>query len=105
MDGMGAAAAGVPEFPDSIGHIAATEKGRLYLLHVPGVISSSLTDQEIADVLNLILDRWGEGAASYFREDEVQTLRAKPVANVVEYRRALVEELRQQGIRLAEYPW
>lgn len=104
MNGQGTVSGGIPAFPDSIEHIAGLDDGRTYMVHVPGVISNNLTDAEIADVLNYILDQWGDGE-NHFSPAEVTRRRAERIGDVVVYRRSLVRQLRAAGTELAEYPW
>ncbi|MEO9779444.1 MAG: cytochrome c [Sedimentitalea sp.] len=104
QDGEGAIEGGIPAFQDSVGHIAGTEIGRTYIMHVPGVISTNMTDADVAGVLNYILDKWGEGGEE-FTAEEVTRRRALPVADVVSYRRHVVDELNNKGVQIAEYPW
>ncbi|MBU3028734.1 c-type cytochrome [Paracoccus marinaquae] len=105
MAGLGTIEGGIPPFPDSVGHIATTETGRTYLLHVPGVISTDMSDADLAEVLNFILDAWGGGEGAPFTADEVTRRRAMPIGDVVIYRRQVVDELRAAGTEIAEYPW
>ncbi|WP_353475831.1 cytochrome c (plasmid) [Salipiger sp. H15] len=104
MDGQGSLPGGIPAFPDSVGHIANTDEGRTYIMHVPGVLGASLTDAEIAEVVNYILETWSDGAPR-FDEAEVTRRRAIPVPDVVRKRREIVAELAEQGIPLSTYPW
>ncbi|WP_321364830.1 hypothetical protein [uncultured Celeribacter sp.] len=109
FEGLGTTEGDIPAFPDSVGYIAGTELGRTYMMHVPGVVGASLNDREIAEVMNYVLDVWGEtesGApAATFTEDEVTRRRAEPVPDVVAYRRLVVDELSSMGVTVAEYPW
>lgn len=104
QDGEGAIEGGIPAFQDSVGHIAGTEMGRTYILHVPGVISTNMSDADVAGVLNYILDKWGEGGTD-FTAQEVTQRRALPVADVVAFRRLVVDDLNRTGVQIAEYPW
>lgn len=104
FDGMGSKVGGVPAFPGSIGALARSGDGRTYLLHVPGVVNSSLTNAEIAQVMNFILDRWSEGAPK-FDTAEVDRRRATPVPDIVAMRREIGTELQREGVFLAQYPW
>ncbi|MFV0292248.1 MAG: c-type cytochrome [Paracoccus sp. (in: a-proteobacteria)] len=104
MTGMGTLEGGIPPFPDSVQKIANSENGRTYLLHVPGVVDNDMTDAEVADVLNYILDQWGDGEG-HFTETEVSVRRAVEIGDVVVYRRQLVTELGATGIVIADYPW
>ena len=106
MTGEGSRTGGIPAFPGSVGHIASVDAGRTYMMHVPGVVSAGLSDAQIAEVMNYILAEWSEGADfTPFDAAEVTRRRAEPVANVVEYRRVVVDELAAQGIEVAYYPW
>ncbi|PTQ70160.1 hypothetical protein [Celeribacter persicus] len=109
FEGGGTPEGGIPAFPNSVGYIAGTEMGRTYMMHVPGVVGASLNDREIAEVMNYVLDVWGETDSSeapvYFTEEEVTRRRAEEVPDVVAYRRLAVDELTEMGITVAEYPW
>ncbi|WP_224701172.1 c-type cytochrome [Devosia aquimaris] len=108
-DGTGMPASGIPDFVGKVGVFAAVPEGRAYLLHVPGVIGSSLSDAQIADVLNYIMDTWaGESLpADYvpFDAAEVRDLRLQDIGNAVKYRRVVVEKLEAMGLSAADYPW
>jgi len=79
----------------------------MYLVHVPGVVSSGLSSEEIANVLNYILAIWGDpkGRIPSFTAREVANLRSQPVNDVVALRRHIVSRLRASGVTTADYPW
>ncbi|WP_149139489.1 c-type cytochrome [Gemmobacter caeruleus] len=104
MQGLGTVEGGIPGFPNSVGPIVSIESGRDYVMHVPGVVANNMTDAQIAEVMNYILDQWSDGSG-HFTEAEVTRRRAAPIGDVVRYRRVVVEELRRAGIEIAEYPW
>ncbi|MEO8683581.1 MAG: hypothetical protein ABI414_01940 [Devosia sp.] len=108
-DGSGMPAAGIPDFVGKVGVFAALPEGRAYLLHVPGVIGSSLTDAQIADVLNYIMETWAGPSlpTDYmpFDATEVAALRQQNIGNAVKYRRVIVEKLEAMGLSAADYPW
>lgn len=104
MKGLGTVEGGIPAFPGSVGHIVGTETGRTYVMHVPGVTGNSMSDAQIAEVMNYILDEWSEGGA-HFTAEEVARRRSIPIGDVVAYRRKVVAELRRSGIEIAVYPW
>ena len=104
MTGQGTEIGGVPAFPASVGRIAASERGRTYMMHVPGVVSNALDNAEIAAVTNYVLNEWGDGAAP-FTEGEVTRRRAIPIKDVVAERRGLAQELAGAGVNIAPYPW
>ena len=108
-DGTGLPGAGIPDFVGKVGVFAGLPEGRAYLLHVPGVIGASLSDGEIADLLNYIMETWAGDSlpAAYqpFDAAEVSVLKAQSVGNVVNYRRVVADKLEAQGLSVAEYPW
>ena len=108
-DGTGLPGAGIPNFVDQVGVFAGLPEGRAYLMHVPGVIGSSLSDAEVADLLNYIMETWAGPSLppNYvpFSADEVASLRVAEVGNVVKYRRIVAERLAAAGLELPEYPW
>ena len=104
IGGAGSAAGGIPSFHDSVGKIAATDRGRTYMMHVPGVVSNALSDAGIAGVMTYILETWGAGAAP-FTPEEVTLRRARPVPDVVAERREIAAELAARGLTIAAYPW
>jgi len=109
QDGTGLPAAGIPDFVEKVGVFGGSEEGRRYLLHVPGVINSGLSDKETAALLNYIMDTYAGVSMPEsfvpFTADEVGTLKAQNVGNVVAYRRKIAAELRAQGFDVADYPW
>jgi len=109
IDGAGAPAAGIPPFPGFIAALARHAGGRVYIAHVPGIVGSRLSDEQLVKVLNYILDEWSgeEGASSTprFTVEEFTELRAVPVTNIVEYRRDVVAQMKDSGEPVADYPW
>ncbi len=105
LEGLGTEEGGVPSFPGSVGKIANIDSGRTYMMHVPGVVASSLTNAEIAEVMNYVLTNFDETDAEPFTEEEVVRRRAVPFEDIVEERRQVVIELREMGVEIAEYPW
>lgn len=108
-DGTGLPSAGIPDFVGQVGVFLAVPEGREYIMHVPGVIGSSLSDKEIAELMNYILDTWAgasvpEGAEP-FTAEEVAELRGLQIGNVVKYRRVVVEKLAALGLSAPDYPW
>ncbi|MCW5718485.1 MAG: hypothetical protein KIS68_11720 [Bauldia sp.] len=109
VTGVGAPLAGIPTFPDVVGVFAGDDDGRTYLFHVPGIVSASLSNREIAGVMNYVMEAWAGRSlpADFvpFTEEEVTMRRAIPVEDVVAFRRAIVERLAAQGLVAADYPW
>src|SRR5690554_1799322 len=107
MDGMGVEAAGIPPFPGFVEVFFNDEQSRLYLMHVPGVVGASLNDTEIAEVMNYVVERWGQPgvAVEHFTKEEVDQLRQREVRDVVALRREITERLAGEGVVLPEYTW
>lgn len=106
LDGSGHIPGGIPPFPGFIDSFVNDDQGRTYLMHVPGVVASSLSDSEIAAVLNYVMQRWGATPDfQAFTRNEVTRRRALLVTDVVDYRRAVVQRLSAQGLPIADYPW
>lgn len=108
FDGAGSMAAGVPAFPGFVGAFARDREGRLYMAHVPGVVGSGLTDAEIANVLNYIVETFAAeppGVLAPFTAAEVTELRAEDLPDVVGYRREVARRLVAEGVPVADYPW
>jgi len=108
-DGAGNPQGGIPDFRNSVGYFAALPEGRMYLTHVPGVMDSGLDATGIAEVLNYVIHRWGGEStpADYvpFTGTEVENLLETEIHDVVPLRRKLVNQLQEQGISVADYPW
>ena len=108
-DGAGNPQGGIPDFRDSVGYFTSLPEGRLYLVHVPGVMDSGLAPEDIAAVLNYVIRRWGGRSVpdNYvpFTGTEVENLLETEIHDVVPLRRKLVQQLQQQGISVADYPW
>lgn len=109
LEGAGSEIGGIPDFRGYVGAFSRTGDGRTYLMHVPGVVNSSLTNAEIAAVMNYVMQTFGEkslpGDFKPFTVEEVDALRAQPVEDVVSYRRDVVKALTAAGIATAGYPW
>ncbi|CAA0117130.1 Cytochrome c-552 [BD1-7 clade bacterium] len=108
-EGRGVPSAGIPDFLNTVGAFSIIEPGRIYLLHVPGVIGAGLSNAELAAVLNMIMREWAGASMPKpyrpFTADEVKRLRQVAVNDVVAYRRQVVRALQSRGITVADYPW
>lgn len=65
----------VPAFGNQLGRFAQTDRGRAYLIRVPGAAQSPINDQALADVINWMLYRYSAATLPEdfrpFDEDEV----------------------------------
>ncbi len=85
---------GAPPFRGNLARFARTERGRAYLLRVPGVAHAELDDEHMAALLNWILSRFDPGASDVrpFTVEEVRAGRREPLLSVPSARsRALGE--------------
>ncbi|WP_165857133.1 c-type cytochrome [Marinobacter sp. JSM 1782161] len=107
--GAGSERGRIPDFRDSVASFSYLPRGREYLLHVPGVVGSSLNDQQIADVLNYVMKEWGGESLGRgftpFTDAEVHYLRQTDVQDVVQLRREVARQLKAEGRPVADYPW
>jgi mono/diheme cytochrome c family protein len=102
----------VPDLRDQVGYFLNTQEGREYLVRVPNVAFFTVSDQELADMLNFMVFRIGgssvpAGSVPYSAE-EVARLRKQPLTevNLTDYRNRLVETLIAQHhapVRLRVY--
>jgi len=108
-DGSGTPDRGIPDFRGYVDGFGRTEAGRIYVMHVPGVVNSSLPNARIAAVINYVMASFGapgtRAGVPPFTAEEVDRLRAVPVPDVVAYRREVAAELAKAGIPVAGYPW
>ena len=91
----------VPALRNEVGRFLQVAGGREYLIQVPGTSQSPLTDQEVAAVLNWILDNFSsaELPADFkpYTTAEVARFRYEPLANANDVRAELLNKLKQQG--------
>lgn len=92
----------IPPLKNAIGLFVHTEAGRQFIVRVPGASTSALTDDELAAVTNLLVERFGtDRSPPDFRPytaEEVAALRRPAYADVATVRRTVIEELRGRGI-------
>lgn len=94
-DGRGAG--DIPRMKDHIGNFLATQDGREYLVRVPGAATSALSDTDLADVLNWMVQEFSgdSGWAGFQRYSpaEVGRLRQHPLNEVEQYRANLLAQM------------
>lgn len=96
----------VPRLANSMGDFLHVPGGRAYLVQVPGVAQSALSDAEVAAVLNWLLLTFNKtelprGFKPYTAA-EVGRYRAHQLIQVVETRDELVTRLKARGIRVPD---
>lgn len=84
----------VPSVRDTLVPLASRPAGRRFLIQVPGSAQSKLSDAELADVLNWMVDNLSAAPASAavakFTAAEVAAYRHKPLVAVQAERRRLI---------------
>jgi mono/diheme cytochrome c family protein len=92
----------VPRLANSMGYFLNVPGGREYLVEVPGVAASSLSDAEIAEVLNWLLLTFNkaETPAGFkpYTAAEVAKYRPHQLIEITETRDRLVKQLKAKGL-------
>ncbi len=82
----------VPSLRDTLGPLAATAEGRDYLVRVPAVLQSRLSDAKLAEVLNYVLTEFNADTLPRNFEPltvgEVTAARTQILADPIGYRQA-----------------
>lgn len=97
-DGSGYPERNVPSLTEHMGKFLWVDGGREFLVQVPGAATSDLADDQLADVLNWMLEKFSaeQVPAGFVPYDvqEVGDLRTQPLINVSEVRAALIEKIK-----------
>lgn len=92
----------VPRLADSMADFLQVPGGREYLVEVPGVASSALSNAEIAEVLNWLLFTFNKAElpADFkpYTAAEIAKDRPHQLIRIIETRDALVKRLKAKGI-------
>ena len=84
------------------------EGGRAFLVRVPGMSQSALNNQQLADMLNWLLNKDGMAGASMpehfqpYSADEVAAVRQQAMLNLPQTRGKLIEQMKAQGISITD---
>lgn len=94
----------VPRLKDTVGNFLRAPGGRQYLIEVPGVAGSALSNAQVAQVLNWLLVTFSKhqlppGFKPY-TETEVARYRPHELNNIQTVRSDLIAKLSAQGITL-----
>jgi cytochrome c5 len=96
----------VPRLADSMGYFIRIPEGRAYLVQVPGVASSPLSDDEAARVLNWMLLTFSRPQLPEhfvpYSADEVRGYRQHKLIDVSGARRNLAAKLKSMGLQVSE---
>ena len=98
-DGMGGQ--GVPRLKGHVGHFVKSQRGREYLVQVPGAAFSVLNDAQLAEVVNWTIREFAADSEPEswkpYSGEEVGKYRRNPLLEVLEHRKALLAELGLPG--------
>lgn len=104
MDGQGVSQAQVPDLR-AMADFLKVPGGREFLIKVPGVMGSALSDAEIAEVTNwMLIDGIGRSPPGRFQpytEKEVREARRSPLVDVMQSRQALINLMRDSSAEAA----
>lgn len=96
-DGSGFPQRGVPAFPGVLGRFLHVEGGREFLIRVPGVAQSGLSDERLATLMNWLLTTFSPNELPKdfraFTADEISRWRHQPLVNVTATRNELLERM------------
>jgi hypothetical protein len=94
----------VPRLRDTVGNFLRVPGGREYLIEVPGVAGSALSNAQVAQVLNWLLITFSKNQLPSdfkpYTEAEVAEYRPHELNNIQTVRADLVAKLSAQGIAL-----
>ena len=86
----------VPSLRGTLSRISKGELGRDYVLRVPGVTQSSLSSEELAEVLNWAIREFSDAEAAEttrpFTATEVATARTRPLLEIGTTRAKVLKE-------------
>jgi mono/diheme cytochrome c family protein len=101
MDGSGSMLGNVPDMR-RLGQFLRLPGGREFIVSVPGVMGSGLSDADVAAVTNWVLATIAPGSAPEgtrpYDAEEVRRARARPLVDVAAARQRLLEQGRAQGV-------
>lgn len=105
--GEGAPRNDTPKMAGFVGNFLRVEGGREFLVRVPGVAQAALSDAQIAELLNWILDpQHGMAGTSTpadfqpYSAEEVGKVRHNALLNLPGTRAGLIARMREQGLAI-----
>lgn len=103
MNGQGTYSAKVPDL-QRMGHFLRLPGGRDFLIRVPGVMGSGLSDAQVADVINWLLGGLASDGSPVdqapYTADDIRVARLTPLGDVMAERRRLVALAKARKIPL-----
>ncbi|MEM5310353.1 cytochrome c [Paraburkholderia sp. JHI869] len=91
----------VPPLANELGHFVRLPEGREFVMRVPGASNSSLSDADLANVLNWLIDtKNADTRPADFRPytaHEIAARRRPALTDVAKHRAAIVERMHESG--------
>ncbi|MNZ79207.1 Cytochrome c-552 precursor [compost metagenome] len=106
--GEGSARNDTPKMSGFVGNFLRVEGGREFLVRVPGVAQAALSDAQIAELLNWLLEPGGMAGASTpanfqpYSAEEVSKVRHNALLNLPGTRAGLIAQMREQGLAIED---
>ena len=104
LEGAGSEVNGIPDLRNVIGHYLRTPEGRAYLVQVPGVSNSALSNKEIVSVMTWMLPKFSKKEmpedVKPYTEEEVSRYRASVPADIPALKSSVISRLRQIGYEM-----
>lgn len=104
MDGSGAPTKGVPSMRGTLGRFLQQPGGREFIVQVPGVMNSPLSDRDIADLMNWLLPQVSAptlpASLAPYEASEISRLRASRPVDVPAQRQRLIDAALASGLRI-----
>ncbi len=102
-DGKGAPGV-VPRMADFVGYFLHVDGGREFIVRVPGAANAPIDDQELADVLNWLLNNFSQQQLPEdfvpYSGEEVGKLRNQPLIDIIGARAVLIQGIQDKlGIK------
>ena len=88
-DGSGLESGGVPPL-STVGSFLRVPGGREYLIQVPGIAQAPLDDEDLASLLNWLVERFSAEVVAPYDAAEVARARSSPPANIAARREELL---------------
>jgi hypothetical protein len=106
IDGSGSKIGRGPGLP-GINKLLLHPDGRLFLANVPGIENSGLSNDQIAGLLNWVLDYWADESVTdvgpLLTGAEIGLLKNVPVNDLAALRGRIVTDLAAQGVDIGSY--
>ncbi|WP_370601557.1 cytochrome C [Pseudomonas nitroreducens] len=105
-DGEGSAANDTPRMKGFVGNFLKVDGGRQFLVRVPGMSQSALSNAQLADLINWIMREDGMAGKSMpanyqpYTEQEVAAIRHEAMLNLPSSRAGLISQMRAKGIAI-----